>query len=82
MDFIKSFNTEHTGGIFTLTILDQETFITGSNDRKLKVWNMSDFKMTKEVKFASDITSVSTLPRNDGSTMILVGLFQQFALLN
>jgi hypothetical protein len=67
MDFIKSFNSEHAGGIFTLNILDQDTFVTGSNDRKLKVWNMSDYKLTKEVKFSSDITSVSTLPRNDGS---------------
>ena len=79
---MKVHNTNHKGGIFTLTLIDEDTFVTGSNDRTLKVWRLSDFKMIKSTKMPSDITSVSYLPRLDGSVMLLVGLWKSFAILN
>ena len=63
-------------------MIDDDTFVTGSNDKTLRVWRLSDLKMIKETKMPSDITSVSILPRLDGSIMLLVGLWQSFAVLN
>lgn len=75
-------NTNHKGGIFALVIVDDDTYVTGSADRTVKVFGLQDHRFIKEVKFSSDITALSTLKRPDGSIMVLVGLYGGFAVLN
>lgn len=75
-------NTNHSAGIFSLVVIDDDTYVTGSADRTVKVFSMKDHRFLKEVRFSSDITALSTLKRFDGSIMVLVGLYGGFAVLN
>jgi len=44
-------NTNHKAGIFSLVIVDDDTYVTGSADRTVKVFSMKDHKFLKELKF-------------------------------
>jgi WD40 repeat protein len=78
----KKINTVHKGGIFSLVIVDDDTYVTGSSDRTVKVFGLKDHKFIKEIRFNSDITALSTLKRVDGSVLVLVGLYGGFAVLS
>ncbi|KAL4433185.1 hypothetical protein ABPG74_010880 [Tetrahymena malaccensis] len=82
VEFIKSVNTNHKSGVFSLVLIDDDTYLTGSYDRTVRVFGLKDHRFIKEVKFTCDITTLSTLKRPDGSIMVLVGLFGGFAILN
>ena len=65
-----------------MVIVDDDTYVTGSADRTVKVFNLKDHRYIKEVKFNSDITALNTIKRVDGSILVLVGLYGGFAVLN
>ena len=61
MDFLRTITTSHKGGIFCLKILDDSTYITGSNDKTLRVWNLNDHSLISTKTFSSDITCLGLL---------------------
>lgn len=62
--------------------MDDDSYVTGSSDRTVKVFGLKDHRLIKEIRFNSDITALSTLQRNDGSMLVLVGLYGGFAVLS
>ena len=63
-------------------MLSDDTFVTGSNDKTVKIWNLQTNQVIADCTFKTDVTALSSLQRSDGSSMILVGLFRSFAVLN
>lgn len=56
--------------------VDEDIIATGSNDRTVKIWHFPAFLLEKEIAFKSDVSSLATLVRPDGSSMLIVGLYK------
>ena len=65
-----------------MVMVDEDFIATGSNDKSVKIWRIQSNQLIKDIQFKSDVTALSTLLRTDGSSLILVGLYKQFAVLN
>ena len=48
---LQKVNTTHSLDIFSLVIIDDDTYVTGSADKTVKVFSMKDHKFLKEIKF-------------------------------
>jgi WD40 repeat protein len=68
--FYKSFGRNktilgnHKSSIFSLALLDNDHIITGSRDKTLKVWNVTNLQCVKTIEESFPIRSVISLPNN------------------
>jgi WD40 repeat protein len=62
-------------------MLDENTLASGSNDKNVKIWDWKSFEQKKEISFKSDVTSLTTINKCDGTFILAVGLYKKIALL-
>ena len=57
--------TGHTDYVFALKVLNNGDLVSGSEDRTIKIWNVDDGTVKRDLEVNSTINSLEVLPNGD-----------------